>query len=134
MRRFLALVALLPFYLGGAEEFYIFSYKIAIKNHSAINESYRFSRAMVIPRRYAVVGRCQIDLEESDPAQAQKKLKASPAKVLECFFRHGVGLRDDTTFNNHQSRSLTTLWIEPRHLIVEFGEGGATLTLIEPQP
>lgn len=115
-------------------ETYIFSYKIAIKDGLVINESYRFSKAMVIPARYEVLGECVIDVDEEEERRAIGRVRSAHAEVLECFFERGVGLRDDTTASSLQARSTTTLWIPPTHVIVEFKDGFVMMKIIQPQP
>ncbi len=117
--------------LFGAEH-YIFSYRIAVRDSVVISERYNFSKAMVIPGKYETLGECQF-LPEDGRVSALKYLKDSHEEVLNCLFRHGVGLRDDTSASNHRSKSTTTLQITPTHVVVEFKEGLIIMKIVQPK-
>ena len=117
--------------LFGAEH-YIFSYRVAVRDSVVISERYNFSKAMVIPSKYETLGECQF-LPEDGRVSALKYLKDSHEEVLNCLFRHGVGLRDDTSANKHRSKSTTTLQMTPTLVVVECEGGLIIMKIVQPK-
>ncbi|MGP1450944.1 MAG: hypothetical protein ACTTJS_07480 [Wolinella sp.] len=126
---FCALMLATP--LIGAES-YILSYRIAVRDGIVINQRYNVAKAMVNTGKYTLKGECQLTIEK-EHRSAFRFLKESPEDILTCLFRHDVGLRDDTSTNNHRSKSTTTLQIAPTHVIVEFKDRLTIMKIIQPK-
>lgn len=121
---------LLLFCLSYADDFYIFSYRVAMRNGMLINEDYNVSRSMSIPKRFRIKAACEIG-EPLGELSIHYRLKTAKEEMLLCLMRHGIGLRDDTMTLNLMSRSTTTLWIPPLALRARDVDGYAVIEILD---
>ncbi|RAX57053.1 hypothetical protein CCZ01_07345 [Helicobacter monodelphidis] len=129
MKAFLGIL-LLSVTLFGDERFYLFSYRVAVRNGMLINENYNISRSMVIPKHFVVKASCEIG-EPLDDKTIHYRLKNSKEEMLICMMRNGIQLRDDTMALNLMGRSTTALWIPPVLIRAEEIGGYAVVEILE---
>lgn len=113
-----------------ANDFYIFSYRVAMRNGMLINEDYNVSRSMSIPKVFVVKAACEIG-EPLGELTVHYRLRNAKDEMLLCLMRNGIGLRDDTTALNLMSRSTTTLWIAPVVLRAREIDGYAVVEILD---
>ena len=113
-----------------AHDFYIFSYRAAMRNGMLINEAYNVARSMSVPKVFDVRATCEIG-EPLGDLTVFYRLRTEKDAMLLCFMRNGIGLRDDTTVLNLASRSTTTLWIAPVVLRAREIDGYAVVEILD---
>ncbi len=111
-------------------DFYIFSYRVAMRNGMLISEDYNISRSMVLPKYFNIKASCEIGAPLGD-ITVYYQIKTSKEEVLICLMKHGIGLRDDTTALNLMSRSTTSLWIAPVPIRAREVDGYAVIEILE---
>lgn len=113
------------------EKDFIVSYKFLLKDEVPVGEKYNISEPLVSMKNPSFIYQCSIDVFLDDDMSGmgvldmllKELLQYHKEDVLECLYKSGVEVKDESMSNNNASKNKTLFTLLPKRIRVSLQNG-----------